>query len=331
MIAKHLGKGLLAVYLTMAASPALAGEPPTAAAGTGTPAADPATAALARLEKLRPRKMGVDRAGNLWVWGGGLGTVTLISPAGLDLGTLSAPGALTVDVDGEWGAVAFFLEGNQLRWLSANGDTRAAVRLGEQVADVCWIGPGLVAVTPEMADHRIEIWDLDKRALVKTLGAETPLHPALGAIRMRAVILRYDFENGLLYSLESFTGDLQVFDREGKLAWRASVENPRRPQMEKWLQEVDATAKARQDEQTPLVFNLRLGLSPQGEPWVLQSADDSTGTVTLGRVLPSGVAARLLPVGGCSSYDFVFWRSRLVTFRVPESPEGICVGWISFP
>lgn len=275
--------------------------------------------------------MGTDRAGNLWAWSSGLGMVTLISPAGIDLGLRKASGAQTVDVDSEWGVVGLFREGYELQWLKEDGEPRVTIRLDGPAANACWIGPDLVAVTPQKAGHRIEIWNLRQKNLVKTLGEETPIHPVPGANRMRAVLLRYDFERGLLYSLESFTGDLQVFDRKGQLAWRASVENPRRPEFEKWLQEVDATAKAQRDVQTPIIFVLRLTLSSQGSLWVLQRRDEDRHTETFIQVGPNGKSIHTLPEGTCPSSNFFIWKSQFVTFREPSSPQGACVGWIPVP
>jgi len=292
------------------------------------PVTEPPPAALGRLEKLRVREMGVDRAGNLWAWGSGLGMVTLISPAGIDLGVMKASGAQTVDVDSEWGVIGLFLDGYEIQWLKDDGEPRVTIRLGGPAADVCWLGPDLVAVTPQKAGHRIEIWDVKKKALVKTLGEETPLHPVPGATRMRAVLLRYDFARGLLYSLESFTGDLQVFDREGRLAWKSSVENPRRPEFEKWLQEVDATAKAQRDVQTPIIFGLRLALSSEGNLWVLQRRDEEKHTETFLQIGPKNQSPHILAEGTCPSDSFVLWTSRFVTFRDSSSPRGPCVGWI---
>jgi hypothetical protein len=322
VISKSLCASFLGLALTFGGVPAQAGAAPDT---------EPSSPALHRLEKLRVRKMGVDRAGNLWAWGSGLGIVTLISPAGADLGLMKASGARAVDVDSEWGAVGLFLDGYEIQGLRDDGEPRATLRLDGPAADVCWMGPDLVAVTPQRADHRIEIWSLKKGALVKALGEEVPLHPVPGATRMRAVLLRYDFERGLLYSLESFTGDLQVFDREGKLAWRAGVENPLRPGFEKWLGEVDAKAKAERDIQTPTIYGLRLALSQQGDLWVLQNRDDDRRTETFLKIGPEGRSIHVLPAGDCPSYNFVVWRSQFVTFREPESPQGACVGWIPVP
>jgi hypothetical protein len=296
-----------------------------------TPMTEPSPAVLARIEKLRVREMGVDRAGNLWAWGSGLGMVTLISTAGIDLGLIKASGAQAVDVDSEWGVIGLFREGYELQWLKDDGEPRVTIRLDGPAADVCWLGPDLVAVTPQTAGHRIETWDLKKKALVKTLGEETPLHPVPGATRMRAVLLRYDFAHHLLYSLESFTGDLQVFDEEGRLAWRAGVENPRKPDFEKWLQGVDATAKAQRDVQTPVIFSLRLALSQQGDLWVLQKRGEDRHTETFLKIGPKGTSPHTLPEGTCPSYNFLIWQSQFVTFREPSSPQGACVGWIPVP
>ena len=147
---------------------------------------------------------------------------------------------------------------------------------------------------------------------------------------MRAILLRYDFERSLLYSLESFTGDMQVFAREGRLAWRGAVDSPRRSDGEKWLLEVDEKAKAERDSQTPTIFLLHLALSPQGDAWVLQSLNKADHTTTFVRVGHSGNITKTLPEGACPSYHFLFWGGHVVSFRDPASPEGACVGVVPF-
>jgi hypothetical protein len=275
--------------------------------------------------------MGVDRAGNLWCLGSGLGMVTLISPAGLDLGLIKAPGAQAVDVDSEWGAVGLFLDGYELRWLRDDGEPRASIRLTGPAADVAWLGPDTGAVSPQMADHRIEIWNLRQRSLVKTLGREAAIHPVPGATRLRSVLLRYDFARGVLYSLESFTGDLEVFDREGRLAWQAKIENPRRSSFETWLREVDARAKSQHDVQTPTIFVLRLALSPGGDLWVLQSRDEERHMVTLVQTAQAGQTLHNLPAAPCFGNNFAIWGSRFLIFREADSPQGACVSWLPGP
>src|SRR5436305_660558 len=291
------------------------------------PGSEPSPAALDRLPKLRARAMGVDRAGNLWVWGAGLGAITLLSPDGLDLGFFRATGASAVDVDADWGTVGLFGQGYELQWLRGEGEPRT-IRLEGPAADVCWIGPETVAVTPQTAAHRIEIWNLVSQTRLQTLGEETPIHPVPGVNRMRAVLLRYDFAHGLLYSLESFTGDLQVFTRDGRLAWRSEVANPRRAESEAWLQEVDRQARSRHDVQIPTIFSLHLALTAQGEAWVLQRHDAASHTVTLLRVGGDGATSRVLPEGPCPSYHLLAWGSHLISYREPESPQGVCVGEI---
>jgi hypothetical protein len=286
------------------------------------PLPEPSAEALEVVKTLRASSMGVDRSGNLWAWNSASGAVDLISPSGARLARLQARGAEAVDVDAEQGLVGLFEVSRVLQWYSKAGELQGEIRLGGPVYDVCWIGPGLVALTPQMTAHRVEIWDLQKRQRVRTFGEEAEIHPTFGATRLRGVGLRYDFERKLLFTLESYTGDLQVFDSEGKVAWRSAVENSRSPETEVWLQKIDKIAKEQRDIQTPLLSFMNLAISASGKAWTVQGIDRASKTVKLVELSPTGTAVQALTPEPCPSYDFFIWGNWLILFTdVASSPE----------
>src|SRR5258708_6534448 len=85
--------------------------------------------------------------------------------------------------------------------------------------------PSKDALSPQRAAHRVELWSLGKRKLVKSLGSEPEIKLVSGATRVRQVLLRYDAARRLLFTLESFTGDLQVLSLDGKVVWRAKLDD----------------------------------------------------------------------------------------------------------
>ena len=274
--------------------------------------------------------MGVDRAGNLWSWRFGGGAFKLISPEGQVLQQGNASGALAVDIDSTYGIVGLFEASREIRWFQGEVEP-GHISLEGPASDVCWIGPSTVAIAPQLAPHRIEIWELRDGKRVRTMGKEIPLLPGVGATRLRGVLLRCDARNALIYSLESFAGDLQVFHLDGRLAWQASVNNPEREKLEAWLRQTDQNARRARDVQTPTLFPLKLALAADGSPWVSQELDIPLQRVTLARVTPHGNQPKSLQEQPCPSSSFLFWHDRLVLFRDPAAPQGACVSARPFP
>lgn len=280
---------------------------------------EPTEAALKAVEKLRARSMGVDRAGNLWAWEPQSQRVVFLSPTGERVGSIAVPDARSLDADAEWGVVALVRDGSVLHWFRGGKGEDLQLPLDGLAAEVCWVGPATVAITPQTAAYRVGIWNLNDRALIKTFGQETVLHPTFGATRMRAVLMRYDFERGLLYTLESYLGDLQVYTLEGKLSWRVAVDNPLRADDEKWLSEIDLKAKEQKDIQTPLVHYFYLGLARNGEAWVVRSGSQEAQSLSLARLSPGGVTERKLENQQCVSRSLTFWGDWLIVFTDPAS------------
>ncbi len=283
------------------------------------PKVEPSEAALKLVESLPARAMGVERAGNLWVWNDRSKTVELISSAGARLERLSLPDLWLVDADAEWGVAGLFQGGHEIRWVRWDGTTGGQIRLPQSSSAICWTGPDTVAIAPKIAPYRVEIWNVRTQKFERSLGKETIVLPKVGATRMRAMGFRYDFDRDLLYTLDSFTGELQVFSKDGSLSWKQEVENPRRAETEAWLQKVDQEAKAQGDIQQPTVFSLWLSLHA-GEPWVIQNRDQAAQTVTLAKLSPKDVATQKVADVRCASFHFTLWGGWIISYN--PSPGG---------
>jgi hypothetical protein len=285
----------------------------------------PTASALKIAETFHARSMGVDRAGNLWAWEPRLETVTFVTPSGSRLSSFRVPGAGAVDADSEWGVLALLGEGRELRWFRGRrAEDDVALRLDTVASEICWAGDATAAVAPQAAAYRVGIWNLKDKVLVATFGQETPLHPVFGATRMRAVVMRYDFRRDLLYALESFLGDLQVFAMDGKPAWHAAIEHPLRGEHEKWLLDVDRRAKQRRDVQTPVIHWFYLALDDRGDAWVVRNVDAPAQSVSLFKLSPGGNTAKPLAGVACASRTFTIWGDWIISFTDPASPRVCC-------
>jgi hypothetical protein len=285
---------------------------------------EPSEAALKVVDGLRARSLGVDRAGNLWAWNAERQKVEFLSPSGAKVGSVGIRDASVVDADLNWGVVSLGTYGKELIWTRGGGEPAVRIPLASSASGLCWIGAATVAIAPETADHRIEIWNLKDRVQVKTLGQEPILHPAYGATRLRAFVLRYDFERDLLYTLESYTGDLQVFAFAGKLAWATRIENAVRPETETWLRDVDTKARAEHDVQTPRLWTFSLALDPDGRAWVVRDGDAAKKAVSLVRLAPEGNHEVHVTGQPCWSRTFTLWGSWLVFYTDPALGRDVC-------
>lgn len=285
--------------------------------GAGPAANQPSQAALEAVETLRARKMGIDRFGNLWAWSPRQRQISIVTPSGSHRRGYSLGEASAVDIDPEWGAVGLFQVNTQIGWLpredSRSPDT--TIQLSGQASDICWVGPGLVAVSPKMSAHRVEIWDLREKRRVRTLGEETPLSLAPGVTRMRGVRLRYDFERRILYSLESFTGDLEALDLEGKVLWRARVLNHERAELEEWMHQADEKARAENDRQNPTFYSLDFTLARDSAVWASRGRNPKARSITLEKLIAGKPASlRDLDLETCLVSRFVLWDGWLVSY-----------------
>lgn len=198
------------------------------------------------------------------------------------------------------------------------------IQLPEDVGWACWIDADTVAVSPRRAGHRVELWSLRQRKMLKSFGKEQTIVLRKGANRVRQVQLLWDASRRLLYTLESYTGDLEVFKLNGSLAWRAKAENPFRKVEDERLADLDARAKSH-DTAYPQAFpDLWLAEGPDGSAWVRQGVDILKSSVTLLRSTAAGAAPRQVANLRCPGRTFTIWGDNLIFYRDIAVPREVC-------
>lgn len=281
----------------------------------------------------RATQMGVDRSGHLWAWHAGNGSVWLIDAEQGLLAEASAPDAGSLDADREWGIAALSGDGNTLSLLTWEGQVTRRIPLPDQGGDVCWVAAATVAISPVMAGHRVELWDVAQGFQIATFGSEQPIRPRPGATRLRFVRLQFDVQRQQLYTLDTFTGSLQVFTLDGKMVRESLLPPARRESMEQWLEQVDQEYKARNEVFTP---NLHLWadfrVDPEGTTWVISACDYEAGGAALLSLNPSGDSHEIsATTGACCSRKFVLWAGQSLYYREPTLPKPPCNGVGTLP
>jgi hypothetical protein len=349
---------LAAPLLGLSPAAHASGEAPTAnsrdssASAAGPQLARPSKDALSLAELVRARGMGIDHLGNLWGWNGVEGSMRFFSPTAARLGTLLiSKSAMAADGDLEWGVVALDGDGARLIWVRpgetaeaeaaaatppaaapapAGTDTTAAaagshtIDLPEIAAWVCWVDADVVAISPQRADHRVELWNLRDRKMVKSFGKEQKIVLKSGANRVREVQLHYDAARRLLYTLETFSGDLAVFRIDGTPVWHAVFENPWRQVEEAKLAILDAKAKVNDSAYPQMFSDLWLGEGPDGSAWVRQGVEPDKQIVHLAKATASGSSQKTVEKLRCPAKSFTIWGDDLIFFRDVASPRAVC-------
>jgi hypothetical protein len=286
-------------------------------------AAPPAPAGLELARGLDSTEIGVDREGNLWTWDAHGQRVGLYSPQGERLCSVPIEFSNAVDADRTWGIAGIFGFGKELRLLSWEGKAAATIPLADEARAVAWIGPDTVAVAPALAAHRVEIWNVRDRTLTRKIGSEQPLTPRPGATRLRTVALHYQPERGLLYTLESFTGDLEVYALDGRLVREAKVP-PVKRSIDESLAEMDRKARARNDVQTPAFWWYRLAVDGAGTVWTVQSCDAERLDTTLFKVPLEGEARTLVLTNFCCALKLAVWGGWAISYPDPGLTKPTC-------
>jgi len=285
----------------------------------------PSERALSLVGGLRATAMGADHAGDLWAWNRGTGKVVLYSPAGVALFSLTAGRAVAVDADRTAGVAAIFDNGFRLSALPWNG-AGTDIPLPERASTVAWVRPDTVALGMAGGWHRVEIWNLRDRRLVKAFGAELPVTRKPGLARLHTYQMRYDTRRDLLFTLESFSGDLEVFSLDGRLVRREQVPRSEdRASIETWLADLDAKGRAAGEVNDPLIMWYWLALDDAGNAWVVRTCEPK-GRATLWQVPASGSAKDLALDEPCCVRAFVIWGDHAIFYRDPSDPPLLCNG-----
>lgn len=282
--------------------------------------------ALETAGKLRATRMGVTRQGELWAWDQRTGAVQIVSPAGKLRTGPTVPAADAVDVDSEWGVVALVDHGAAVQAFPVDGPHMNAIRLENPGQGVAWMGPGTVAVSPSLSAGRVEVWDLTARTRAAVWGEEKPVPNGPGVARLRIVDLYYDHAAHLLYSLDTFTGDLQVFGPDGQAVRRAGVTHPRQAEMEAWFRQRDAAARTSgASERAGHRQWDGFAVAPDGTAWMVEYCKNGEKRVTMRRFPErEPPSTTFLDNVDCCSYRFTLWAGALVMYRDPYAPILTC-------
>ncbi len=294
----------------------------------------PTPAALERVAGLKASRMAVDRRGNLWSWNQPSGDLQVLSPAGDLVASAKAGEALAVDYDPEWGLAWIDHSGRQLFIDPLDGgDGKIAIALDERVADLSWIADRRIAVSPVRASHRVEIWDLASRTRVATWGQEEPIPSRPGTVPLNTFLLEFDFRRELLYTLESFSGRIEVFDLKGDSVMAHQVPSRNREELEEWIRETDQ--QKRQQGEVNEIFIRQwpsFAVDPQGAIWLPERCQE-TGeegdeqTLAGWRITLQGLGKQIgLDLGktSCCSLTTTSWGDGWILYREPQQPQGAC-------
>jgi len=288
--------------------------------------------ALDLVRELRASRMGVDRDGELWAWDQRGSRVVLYSAAGAAIASAATEGALAIDADGAWGVAEVTRSGFEVRVRPWIGSPETGIPLSDQASAVAWIAPHTVALGMATAAHRVEIWNTLDRSMTKTFGTEKPVVRKPGLSRRRSYELRYAAGGQLLFTLESFTGDLQIFSSDGRLVRREQVPAVEgRASIEAWLQQLDQKGRQAGEVKDPAITWYWLDLDRSGNAWIVSGCDRKQGKATLFEVPAAGVTREVVVDESCCSRAFAIWGDQAIFYRDPGDPLQTCNGLRRLP
>lgn len=284
----------------------------------------PNSVALQAAAHLQATHVGTDRFGNLWWWSRNSRSIRALSPQGQRLPTAQIDGRYptAATFDAEWGVAALDMD-RDLLLLPSLTDPLLRVPRDGKATHLAWIGRGRLAVAPSRASHRVEIWDVDKRRIVERWGQEEPIPDGPGFHRLRAVLLAWDWEREVLWTLETFSGDLVVYSADGHEILHRTLAHPKFPRTQAWVDEMEATGASGSQEQEDSYLNLwsSLTLHPGGSAWVVEGCDSSRAKLDVMHIGADGQVKRLTEdLLACCPSGFSFWGPEMVPFRDPRQP-----------
>jgi hypothetical protein len=276
------------------------------------------------IHTLRPYQMGVDRRGNLWSRDGS--TVTRLNASG-EMETVQLPDSPSaIDADENLGVLALTNGGRQVRVLGWDGKFLDAVDLPGEAASVCWAEKNEIVVAPTHGEFRAELWDVAAHRVIRRFGQTTSVPTTPGAHPAHATLLRYAAARQELFVLDSFLGELSVFDLSGKLLRHALVANPDQADLRSWLAEMDRSSRAEGKSFTPLLWSVpTMAVSADGSAWLTESSDRSA--VKVARITPTGdLQHTTIAAPGCGGRRLESWREQFLFYGSQRSPQPPCVG-----
>ncbi|MDA8020683.1 MAG: hypothetical protein MPN21_24865 [Thermoanaerobaculia bacterium] len=299
---------------------------------SGGDTVEPREKALLAAEALEATKISVDSNGNLWSWTRNTGSLTIITPGGVVSTNNVSPGAAAVAFESDYGAA--WLESGSMSlvlWTAATPGVTQAFEVQEAYGDLAWLSSQRIALSTTRADARVEILDVSTGEIVERWGAEEPLETRPGTVRLNHFWLHYDQARELLYSLESYSGDLQVFDRAGTVRTDGRVPDRDGEKLREWLDKADARNRKEGNVETVTLHQWPgFSVDQDGAVWIHQTCKvdgnsqslHSTKISLSGETIPTNI-----DVGsdGCCYLTSTLWGSWWVIYRDPENPRNGCV------
>jgi hypothetical protein len=279
--------------------------------------------ALALVRDLRATKMGIDREENLWTWQFPSGRLDLYSSSGEVVASTSLQDVLDLDVDRRWGIAAILSPGREVR-LVPWGAGATSILLPDDVGGIAWIDAEIVAVAPTMANHRAQVWNMREKSLVQKLGAEEEIVPKIGATALRAVRLKYHPGRKLLYTLDSFRGDLQVFALDGRLVRHETFPPVEKRDSEAWLAKTDREMRERREVFTPAIWWFDMAVDAAGTAWSIPDCDGAQGLATLLQIPLIGKHRSAVVETPCCARGLVIWNGWLILHSDPAPGRKMC-------
>jgi len=267
---------------------------------------------------LEATRLGQDGAGNLWTWNGDTAEVVVLGEDG-PAARLEISGASAVDIHHAWGGVAVVDHERAVAIVSWDGTIRQRIPLAVAVKNVAWLGPNEVLIAPAAHEYLIGRLDVETGEVTKWFGPVEPPPSSPGAYFARTTVLQVDRQQERIHALDSLRGEYRFFDFAGQELATHQIENPRRAELEAWLREVDATAKANRAVDLPAMWVLKLGLDEKGRAWTVQSCDPASGRAVLVRFEPGRQPASVPIVLDCCTYNMTIQGMNLIMAPIPRT------------
>lgn len=283
---------------------------PEAARVTGTDARSAAS-------PLEATRLGQDGAGNLWAWNRDTSEIVVLGEDG-PAARLEVSGASAVDVHHAWGVVAVVDHERAVAIVALDGTIQQRIPLEVAVKNVAWLGPNEVLIAPAAHEYLVGRLNVGTRAVTKWIGPVEPPPRSPGAYFARTTVLQVDRPRERIHALDSLRGEYRLFSFAGEELATAQIENPRRAELEEWLREVDAAAKAKRAVDLPAMWVLKLGLDEKGRAWTVQSCDPASGRAVLVRFEPGRQPASVPIDLDCCTYNMTVLGMDLIMAPSPR-------------
>ncbi|HEX4964984.1 MAG TPA: hypothetical protein VF173_29520 [Thermoanaerobaculia bacterium] len=279
---------------------------------------------MSLVRDLHATGMGVDQEGNLWAWQSGAGRIDLYSPDGEVIAKASLRDAVSVAVDRHWGVAGIVGQGKELRLVPFGGGSPLLIPLPDEARGVAWVDAETVAVAPALANHRAQLWQIREKTLIKKLGVEEVIEPKIGTTVLRSIAMQYDPGRKLLYTLDSFKGDLQVFALDGRLVRHETFPQVERRELEAWLAQTDREMRERHETFAPGIRWFSLAVDAAGAAWSVQACDRAQARATLLQIPLLGKRQSTTLEAACCALPLVIWKGWLILYTDPAAPREIC-------